>query len=131
MFAKYLLVSSQTWLNPECCLERFLKGHINLIYVLVIRWVPNWLRCYLIFIVMLVNGIWVMLIFFLDFYVSALFKTFINNPLAAAVLPVWVNVVNHSQNFRKADLSGACVSDSVCLWKLVFEQAPLLRCSVS
>lgn len=66
-----------------------------------------------------------------DFYVTALYKTFISNPFAAAVLPVWMNVVNQSENFRKADLSGTCVSDSVCLWKLGFKQASLLRCSVS
>lgn len=130
MFAKYLLVSLQTGINPACCLQIFLKGQINLICPSAIRWVWNWLRCYL-------NihcnvGKWDLGDeFFLIFYVTALYKTFINNPLTPALLPVWMNVVNHSQNFRKADLSGACVSDSVRLWKLVFKQAPLLSCSVS
>lgn len=30
--------------------------------------------------------------------------------LAAGVLPVQMNVINHSQNFREANLSGACAS---------------------
>lgn len=132
MLAKYLLCPLQTSLNPVCCLERYLKyrywnDQINLIYTVIIRCISKWLRSFLIFTVMLVDKICMTLIFLEMACYSSL--TLTNSPLAAGVLPVWMNIVNHSQNFRKANLSGVCVSDSVCFWKFVFEQSSL-RCSV-
>lgn len=51
--------------------------------------------------------------------------TFANNPLAEGVLPVLMNVANNSQNFRKANLSSACVT--MCAFRNLFLNSfPLL-----